>query len=48
MKLRVDTVTRPETLAAGVRRSEELHGLMWSDAMDATESRPALTNALVL
>ena len=50
VELRLEGVraNTPETLAAAIRRSEELHGLMWSQAMEAIESRPAPTNALVL
>ena len=50
VELRLEAVrtSTPEMLAAGIRRSEDLHGLMWSQAMEAIESRPAPTNALVL
>ena len=50
VELRVEVVRTPtpETVAAGIRRSEELHGLMWSQAVEAIQSRPTPTNALVL
>ena len=50
VELRLEGVRTPtpETIAASIRRSEELHRLMWAQAMEATEARPAPTNALVL
>ena len=48
--LRLAGVAAPtlEATADTIRRSEELHGMLWTQAIQATESRPAPTNSLVL
>lgn len=46
--LRLEIAANPERVAAGLKRSEELHRLMWADVLAGTEARPGPTNALVL
>jgi hypothetical protein len=48
VNIRIEAVSHPEKLTTNLLRSEELHRLLWKQAVAVTEQYPGLTNNLFI